>query len=108
MPASPAATKVFGSQSTTADTKSARENSAEEPTDTAPTDRDPVENDAAFVQADRLVDEAIAARVWGDDQAQELRQLRRKLTPERLDELISRLIPAMNRQEVRVDATRPL
>jgi hypothetical protein len=87
--------------------QSAGEHDAEEGTDTALTDRDPVENDAAFAQASRLVDGAIATRVWGDDQAQELRQLRRKLTPEQLDELTSKLIPAMNRQEVRVDAMRP-
>jgi hypothetical protein len=68
---------------------------------------DPAENDAAFGQATRLVDGAIAARVWGDDQALELRQLRRNLTPEQLDELNAKLIPAINRQEVRVDATMP-
>jgi hypothetical protein len=87
--------------------ESAWEHGAEELTDTAPPERDPVENDAAFVQANRLVDGAIAARVWGDEQAQDLRVLRRQLTPEQLDELTSKLIPAMNRQEVRVDAVRP-
>lgn len=68
---------------------------------------DPVENDAAFRQASSLVSSALAARVWGPQDIAQLRQLRQKLTPGQLDTLTTQLLPAINRQEVRVEGDSP-
>lgn len=65
------------------------------------------ENIEAFSQATRLVDGALAVRLWGDAQAEELRSLRARLTPDQAASLVGRLGTAINRQEIRVDAVPP-
>ena len=68
---------------------------------------DPVENADAFRNAERIVRNALAAHVWGEQDATQLRHLRHQLTDEQLRSLNAQLIPAMNRQELRVDAVPP-
>jgi hypothetical protein len=68
---------------------------------------DPIENEKTFHQASRLVSEALRARVWGERDAAELRELKMKLTPEQIQSLRAQLIPAINRQELQVDVMPP-
>ncbi len=65
---------------------------------------DPVENDDAFREASRIVRDALAAHVWGEHDAEQLRRLKVKLSPEQIAAINGQLFPAMNRQELRVDA----
>jgi hypothetical protein len=68
---------------------------------------DPVENADAFRSAERIVRDALAAHVWGEQDAMQLRHLRHQLTGEQIQALDAQLLPAMNRQELRVDAIPP-
>jgi hypothetical protein len=68
---------------------------------------DPIENADAFRNAERIVRDALAAHVWSEQDATQLRNLRHQLTEEQLRSLNAQLIPAMNRQELRVDAVPP-
>jgi hypothetical protein len=68
---------------------------------------DPVENADAFRNAERIVRDALAAHVWGEQDATQLRHLRHQLTNEQIRSLDAQLFPAINRQELRVDAVPP-
>jgi hypothetical protein len=76
---------------------------AEEPM--APSD--PIDNEEAFGQASRIVSGALSARVWGEREAAQLRELKSRLTPEHVRSLRAQLIPAINRQELRPDVIPP-
>lgn len=69
--------------------------------------RDPMDNAEAFTQASRLITDALATRLWSDQQSSELRSLKPRLTPDQLQPLVEQLIAAINRQEVRVEASMP-
>jgi hypothetical protein len=56
----------------------------------------------AFDSAQRVVRQAIGARVWGDEQAAELMALQQKMNSEQLQAVLAELIPAINDQQVRV------
>jgi len=62
----------------------------------------------AYQRGQRVVADAIAARVWTDKEAAQLRRLMRDLTKEQFEALGSQLIPAINAQQVRVETDGPL
>lgn len=64
--------------------------------------RDPVESEAASQQARAIVERAVAARVWAERDAVEFRGVLPRLTADQVGAALERLIPAINRQEVRV------
>ena len=68
----------------------------------------PPESVAAFQSAERLVQDAMSARVWGEKEAAEMRSLLPQLTPEQLQTINSTLLPAVNSQKVRVQLHGPL
>jgi hypothetical protein len=64
--------------------------------------------DEAFQSARRLVDEALSSRVWGERQGWELGRLKRQMAPAQFKQLMADLVPAVNRQQVRLDYVGPL
>jgi hypothetical protein len=66
------------------------------------------ENVREFERATALVQKALVSRVWGNQQADEFRSIRSKLTPEQYDGLLRQILPAINSQEVRAEAIGPL
>lgn len=66
------------------------------------------ENVAAFDEAQRLVREAIGNGVWGQSDAEALRGLRFKMTPDQMAEIGHQLLPAINSQRVRMRANGPV
>ena len=57
--------------------------------------------------AQRLVQDALSTRAWGEKQAQEMRQLRTQMTAEQFDGVTSVLIPAFNSGQIRVEVAGP-
>jgi hypothetical protein len=68
----------------------------------------PPESIAAYQSAQRVVQNAVSARVWGEKEAAEMRSLIPQLTPEQLQAIHSTLLPAVNSQQVRVQIQGPL
>jgi hypothetical protein len=82
---------------------------AEEQEESAPVDPASFdENVREFERATALVQKALVSRVWGDQQADEFRRTRSKLTPEQYDGLLRQILPAINNQEIRAEANGPL
>jgi hypothetical protein len=64
--------------------------------------RDPADSEAASQQARTIVERALSARVWGEREALEFRSVLPRLTPDQVGAALEKLVPAINRQEVRV------
>jgi hypothetical protein len=65
------------------------------------------ENMEAFDKGQRLVEEALVSRRWGDAQADELRRLLREMTPEQRSQMFGRLLPAINQGHLTVETRGP-
>jgi hypothetical protein len=78
--------------------------SADAPPRAAP----PPENTHAFATASGLVEQALSAGVWTEKDAAALRHIRPALTSEQMVSLSKQLIPAINKQQVRVEGNGPL
>jgi hypothetical protein len=76
---------------------------AVEPNETAPSP----ENNKAFEGAQRLVNNAIGARLWADEQRDEWRTLSRQLTAAQLTSVQGELVRAINSQQLRVVVAGP-
>jgi hypothetical protein len=72
-----------------------------------PTPAPTPENMEAFDKGQRLVEEAISSRRWGDAQADELRRLLGAMTPEQRSRIFGRLLPAINQQQISVETRGP-
>ena len=58
---------------------------------------------AAFERAERVLADAVTARVWGKKQAAELADLEADLSQEHIASVMSRLLPAINKQQIQVE-----
>ncbi|REG29821.1 hypothetical protein ATI61_107518 [Archangium gephyra] len=56
----------------------------------------------ALARGHRLIDAALSSRRWTNQDAQMMREILAQLDPAQQKEVLQRLIPAMNRQEIRV------
>jgi len=65
-------------------------------------------NEVARQRGEELVERALGNRRWGDTQAHEMMVLLPSLTDTQRDELIRRLIVAINRGELKVETSGPL
>ena len=62
----------------------------------------PEKSRRTFEQATRMVRKARETRVWGAKEAEEFHGLIPSLTQQEVASLLAELVPAMNRQEIRV------
>lgn len=95
----------FAAASEGSDASEANEEQAD-PTELDPESFD--ENVRQFERATTLVQTALSSRVWGDQQANEFRTIRSKLTPDQYQGLLRQILPAINSQEVRADTSGPM
>ncbi|RKG80975.1 hypothetical protein [Corallococcus terminator] len=66
------------------------------------------ENAAAWAHGNEVVDRALNARQWGDAQARELSASVSSLTPQQQQDLLRRLIVAINQGQMKMETHGPL
>lgn len=59
-------------------------------------------------RAQRLVQSALWTRVWGREQAEALRRFAAQMTAEQRTQVLTQLVPAINRGDVKVSSWPPL
>ncbi|CAM3560263.1 hypothetical protein G4177_05905 [Corallococcus sp. ZKHCc1 1396] len=81
------------------------------PREDAPASQNPTvpapENAAAWARGNEVVDRALNARQWGDAQARELSASMSSLTPQQQQDLLRRLIVAINEGHLKVETHGP-